>query len=421
MPRVAMISEHASPAARLGSTDAGGQNTYVDQVSRGVARLGYEVDVFTRADDPAELAIRTWGDGIRIVPVVAGPLRPIPKDSLWPHLGDFLASTERLAADSGPYDLIHANFWMSGWVGARLKRRWNVPFVETFHALGAVKRLHQGQADTSPPERPAAERAVLEAADCIIAQCPREVDELVAMYAADASRARIIPSGVDVERFFPIDQASARRELGLPLDERLVVYVGRLLPRKDVENVIRAIALLPSPSPASVRLLVVGGETEEAALDREPEMRRLLDVAAALGVRDRVTFVGRRPADRLRTYYSAADVFVSTPWYEPFGLTPLEAMACGTPAVCSAVGGITFTVADGVTGFLVPPREPGRLAERLARVLADEDLRRRLAQNARRRVEELFTWSTVATKTADVYQELLAGGAACHHHVRRNH
>lgn len=420
MPRIAMISEHASPVATLGSTDAGGQNVYVDQVSRGVARLGFEVDVYTRADDPREPIVRPWSDGVRVISVVAGPVAPIPKDAIWSYIDEFLASTERLAEQYGPYDLIHANFWMSGWVGAHLKRRWQVPLAQIFHALGAVKRQHQGDADTSPAERFQVERSVLRAADLVIAQCPNERDELVETYGADAARIRVIPSGVDVTRFFPIDQAEARRELGLPMDRRLMVYVGRVLPRKDVENVIRALALLRSRPLPPFGMLVVGGETEDARLDREPEMRRLIEVAEGLDVRDLVTFVGHRPSNLLRWYYSASDVFVSTPWYEPYGLTPLEAMACGTPAVCSAVGGITYTVADGVTGFHVPPRDPARLADRLELVLSDEPLRQRLARNARQRVEDLFTWATVSERTAEVYRELLSGVDRCTHQIESN-
>ena len=408
--RIAMISEHASPIAVPGSTDAGGQNVYVDQVSRGLARLGYEVDVYTRADDPAARVVRAHRDEVRVISVVAGPLAPIPKDEIWPHIGEFLTSAVGLARKHGPYDLIHTNFWMSGWVGARLKLQWRVPMVSIFHALGTVKRRHQGDADTSPGERCDVERGVLGAADRVIAQCPDEADELVAGYDADRSRVRVVPSGVDAQRFYPVPRTDARRELGLPLDERLIVYVGRVLPRKDVENLIRAVTRLRERMPFPFRLVVVGGETEGADLNREPEMRRLVQVAKGLGVGSLVTFVGRRPSDRLRWYYSAADVFASTPWYEPYGLTPLEAMACATPVVCSAVGGITFTVVDGVTGFLVPPREPGLLADRLALILQDEDLRGRMARNARQRVEEAFTWKTVAERTADVYEELLSGG-----------
>lgn len=452
MRRVAMISEHASPVATMGSADCGGQNVYVDQVSRGLARLGWQVDIFTRADTP-DLAPISWSEGVRILPVKAGPLAAIPKDDIWPHIEEFLQSAEDLFPRYGPYDLIHGNFWMSGWVGARLKQTHGIPLVQIFHALGAVKRKYQGVADTSPSDRLAAERFVVQSADLLLAQCPTERAELIELYDADPARVRIVPSGVDLERFYPVPRDEARRVLGLSSAERIAVYVGRLLPRKDVANVVEAFGLLmgqgadteagriggdqvegeclatlavrqpgrsawierPSQGGSRVagsqrrnyRLLVVGGETPDADLTREPEMRRLIARAAELGVGDRVTFVGRRPSDCLRWYYSAADVFVTTPWYEPYGLTPLEAMACGTPAVCSGVGGITFTVVDGETGYLVPPRRPDLLAEKLDLVLGDDIHRARLARNAWRRVQGEFTWATVAERTARVFAEVL--------------
>src|SRR5579883_890200 len=163
MPRIAMISEHASPIAVPGSTDVGGQNVYVDQVSRGLAGLGYLVDVYTRADDSSILPVRHHAPGVRVIAVTAGPRQPIPKDAIWSYIEEFRASTESLAREHGPYDLIHSNFWMSGWVGAQLKTQWRVPLVTIFHALGSVKQRHQGAADTSPSERCDVERGVLAA------------------------------------------------------------------------------------------------------------------------------------------------------------------------------------------------------------------------------------------------------------------
>jgi glycosyltransferase involved in cell wall biosynthesis len=415
MSRIAMISEHASPVATLGSTDCGGQNVYVDQVSRGVAKLGNRVDIYTRVDNPNQSRPFEWSDGVRVVPVRAGPARPIAKDVIWSHLDEFLANTRELMAALGPYDVIHGNFWMSGWVGAQLRRELDARFIQIFHALGAIKRLHQGEADTSPADRCEVERAVLDVADRVIAQCPAEVDDLVSLYGADTAKLRVVPSGVDLARFFPLDRNEARHELRLSPDERIVVYVGRLLPRKDVANLIEALAILRDHSVGlrrHVRLIVVGGETVGPILDQEPEMCRLIQLALARDVAPQVTFVGRKPSDYLRWYYSAADVFVTTPWYEPYGLTPLEAMACGIPVVCSGVGGITYTVADGVTGFLVPPRQPKPLADRLANVLADDKLRLALGRSARRRVVEDFSWSTVALRTAEVYRELARAATA---------
>lgn len=405
-----MISEHASPLATLGGEDAGGQNVYVDEVSRGLAKLGYAVDVFTRRDHPDRPEVVEHAPGVRVVHVAAGPPAVIKKDDFWPHMPRFLDEARRFSGRvAGGYALVHANFWMSGWVGSHLAATLSVPFVQTFHALGEVKRQHQGEADTSPAERIAVERGIVEAATRIIAQCPAEVDELVELYGADPGKIVVIPSAVNTAVFRPVDRARARRDLGWNEDELTLLYVGRVLPRKGIDNVVRALPLLRGRLPRPHRLVVVGGETPNADLEREPEMRRLAALAESLGVRDLVHFIGHRSSRELHRYYSAADVFVSTPWYEPYGLTPLEAMACGAPAVVSAVGGMKFTVVDGETGFHVSPNAPAQLADRLVRVLGEPALRRRLSDAARARVETLFTWPRVAAGVANLYDELLAG------------
>lgn len=406
--RIAMFSEHASPVALLGSEDAGGQNVYVDQVSRNVAALGFQVDVFTRRDCEELPDEMDWADGVRVVNLRAGPARFIKKDPLWVHMPPFrdrfleFARQRRL-----DYDLIHANFWMSGWVACQVKPVLDVPVVEIFHALGKVKRLHQGEADSSPEDRVVIEYGVIDDVDRIIAQCPNEMGELVGLYDADPSKIEVIPSAVDVQTFRPVSKERARQELGLDPDEWVVVYVGRMLPRKGIDNVLLAFARLARRAPAPMRLVIVGGETVDGDPMQTPEIRRLADIATLHEIRDRVVFTGKRPQDRLRVYYSAADVAVTTPWYEPFGLTPLEAMACGTPVIGSDVGGIQFTVADGETGFLVPARDPAALDRRLERLLADRSLARRMGRAARARVERLFTWQKVGERTAELYESML--------------
>jgi glycosyltransferase involved in cell wall biosynthesis len=220
----------------------------------------------------------------------------------------------------------------------------------------------------------------------------------------------VIPSAVNVEVYAPVERDEARRRIGLETDDPVVVYVGRMMRRKDVRNVVRAVARLVARGDARVRLLLVGGETVEPDPLTTPEIGELRRLAAELGIADRVIFTGKRQPSQLRDYYSAGDVAVTTPWYEPFGLTPLEAMACGRPVIGSAVGGITFTVADGETGFLVPPRDPDALADRLALLLADRELRQRMGRQARQRVEREFTWPVVAERTAALYTEVLHAG-----------
>jgi glycosyltransferase involved in cell wall biosynthesis len=406
--RIAFLSEHASPVALLGGEDAGGQNVYVDEVSRNLGRLGFAVDVFTRRDSAEAPEVLDWAPGVRIVNLAAGPSSFLAKDDLWPLMPDFRnAFLDFRQRSGGDYALLHGNFWMSGWVASDLRRRLRVPAVQTFHAMGKTKQRHQAEADTSPPERVAVELAVVRGVDRLIAQCPSERDELVDDYQAPEDKVAVIPSAVNVERFRPVPMAEARARLGLRQDEFLVVYVGRLLPRKDVRNVVRALALLASSTDQRVKLLVVGGQTTEPDPTATPEIGVLQRLAAELGVADRLQFTGKRQADVLRDYYSAGDVVVTTPWYEPFGLTPLEGMACGRPVVGSAVGGITFTIQDGVTGALVPPRDPAALAARLQSLLAQPQLRASMGRAARARVEQEFTWFTVAQRTGALYELLL--------------
>lgn len=406
--RIAMLSEHASPLALLGSEDAGGQNVYLDEVSRNLGALGYAVDIFTRRDSLRLPEIVEWAPGVRVVHVPAGPPAAIPKDAIWPHMPAFTRGIIDFMLRSGAhYDLLHGHFWMSGWAASRLRRHLGLPAVQIFHASGITKRRHQGVADTSPDERIAVEREVVAQVDRIIAQCPAEHAELVAEYGADTGRVSIIPSAVNTERFRPMAQATARRRIGLP-DDNLpaLVYIGRMLPRKDVRNLLHAAARLIHERGLMLRLLLVGGEQSAGSPDTG-ELGALRSLADELGIADQTIFFGQRQPDELRYYYGAGDVAVSTPWYEPYGLTPLEAMACGRPAVVSAVGGLTFTVQDGLTGLHVPPRDPERLAEALYGLLAEPRRLAEMGRAARARVEREFTWATTAHRTAALYEALL--------------
>ncbi|MFL6664895.1 MAG: glycosyltransferase family 4 protein [Rhizobacter sp.] len=408
--RIALVSEHASPLATIGSVDAGGQNIYVSHVARGLAAAGHDVDVLTRRDDPSLPAVVDMRPGVRVIHIDAGPPRFVPKEALLPHMPAFVRSAARLFQNSVPYDVVHANFFMSGLAALRLKELFGVPMVMTFHALGLVRREHQGNADGFPPERIEIERRIVREADRVIAECPQDKADLVRLYDADAQRISTVPCGVDLDVFAPAARAAARRDLGVRADEFVVLQLGRMVPRKGVDNVIRAIAQLDPAVPA--RLLVVGGESAEPDERATPEIGRLRRVARDCGVADKVTFVGHRQRDELRAYYAACDVFVTTPWYEPFGITPLEAMACGRPVIGSAVGGIQYSVVHGVTGLLVPPHDPAALAEGLTTLHGNPALANALGRAGVRRVRSLFTWDRVARELADVYETVRLPGRA---------
>jgi glycosyltransferase involved in cell wall biosynthesis len=406
---IALISEHASPLAAPGGVDCGGQNVYVGHVAAELAGAGHCVDVFTRRDDPAQPAVISGAPlpaGMRVIHVTAGPARFVPKESLLPLMPAF-CETVAAFARGAYYDVVHANFFMSGLAAMRLRERFGIPFVVTFHALGKVRRRFQGSADAFPPERIAIEDSLVVGADRIIAECPVDREDLIELYGADPRRIEVVPCGVDPDELSP-GSRRLRAGLGLGDDDFLVLQLGRLVPRKGIDNVVRGVAELKRRHGVDATLLVVGGESERPDPALTPEIGRLMAIAAEEGIAAQVHFAGRQPRRRLRDFYSAADVFVSTPWYEPFGITPLEAMACACPVIGAAVGGIRHSVVDGATGFLVPPKDPVQLAQRLAELQRDAGLRRAMGQRGHQRVRRHFTWRLVASQLARIYGEVAA-------------
>jgi glycosyltransferase involved in cell wall biosynthesis len=404
--RVAMISEHASPLAATGGVDAGGQNVYVAHTARQLASMGHEVDVFTRRDDASLPVVVRPHPGVRVIHVDAGPPRFVPKEALLPAMAPFAERVVAIAAAAEaagrPYGVAHAHFFMSGLVARRLKEACGVPFVATFHALGRVRLLHQPH-DGFPRERGVLEQSVIDDADAVIAECPQDACDLAQHYEVDAQRVTMIPCGFDPREFRSVARDAARRELGLPLDRPVLLQLGRMVPRKGVDDVIRALGILRREHGVDALLVVVGGESDAPDPRATPEIGRLMAVARDAGVVSAVRFEGRRRRDVIHRYYGAADVFVTTPWYEPFGITPVEAMACGVPVVGTRVGGIQYTVQDGRTGFLVDPKDPPGLAHRLAQMLSDPAIPRLFGRRARRRAYQLFTWRTVAEQLDALY------------------
>lgn len=390
--KIAMVSEHASPLAALGGVDAGGQNVHVAELSAALSRRGHEVDVYTRRDDAALPEHIDTADGYRVHHVPAGPAEPIPKDELLQYMGDFARYLDRRWAADRP-DVVHAHFWMSGVATQLAARHLNLPTVQTFHALGVVKRRHQGADDTSPPDRLKLEAMVARCATWVAATCTDEVFELMRL-GRSRSQTSVVPCGVDVDLFRP-DGPKAPR--GKP---HRIVTVGRFVPRKGFDVVIRAL-----PSVPNSELVIVGGP-DHAELTADPEAVRLRELARELGVEHRVKLYGAVARSDMPALLRSADVVACTPWYEPFGIVPLEAMACGVPVVASAVGGMLDTVVDDVTGRLVPPKRPDKVAEALNGLLRDEFLRQSLGAAGRDRARSRYTWDRIAADTLRVYDRV---------------
>ena len=395
-----MVSEHASPLAVLGGVDAGGQNVYVAALAQELARRGVEVVVHTRRDDASvprrvQMAPNVWVEHVN-----AGPPEPItnPIDTLLPFMDEFANELARAWALRRP-DVVHSHFWMSGRASLSAAGPLGIPVVHTFHALGVVKKRHQGAKDSSPPERIDEESRILDQANRIVATCSDEVFEL-ARLGGDVRRIRVVPCGVNVRSFRPEGPTEART----PGLHRLVV-VSRLVERKGVGNVVAALADLPD-----TELVVAGGPPREQ-LAREPEAARLMRIAQEAGVQDRVDFRGRLERHEVPPLLRSADAVVCVPWYEPFGIVPLEAMACGVPVVAAAVGGLIDTVVDGVTGIHVPPRRADAVVATARKLFADASLRASLGAAGVRRVRRLYTWERVAGAVLEVYDDVLPADA----------
>jgi glycosyltransferase involved in cell wall biosynthesis len=390
--RIAMVSEHANPLASVGGVDAGGQNVHVAALAGGLAERGHEVTVFSRRDSVRAPVRITAPEGYVVEHVPAGPPSDVPKDELlryMPEFADYLAARW----EEEPVDVVHAHFWMSGLASVEAARHLGIPVLQTFHALGTVKRRNQGDHDTSPSARISLERRLCRRVDGVIATCSDEVKELRAL-GLPARRARIIPCGVDTEAFRPM---VVRR----PERPRLLV-IGRIVERKGVGNAIEAVARVPG-----VELVVAGGAAP-GLLETDPEVVRLRDLAAGLGVADRVRFVGSVARADVPALMNSADVVVAVPWYEPFGIVPVEAMACGRPVLGSAVGGLLDTVVPGITGELVAPRRPDLLAEAVRGLVAAPSRRLAYGRAGRARAVSRYQWRQVTAETEDAYESVVS-------------
>ncbi|OOC53528.1 MULTISPECIES: glycosyltransferase [Nocardiopsis] len=387
--RIAMVSEHASPLAAISGEDAGGQNVHVAELATALAARGHEVAVYTRRTDAEKPDTVSMGPGVRVEHVRAGPAAPISKDELPRYMPEF-AQRLRAAWRIHRPDVVHAHFWMSGFASLRAANTLGLPVLQTFHALGTVKHRHQGSDDTSPVDRIPTERAVASQCDMVVATSTEERREL-GEWGVPPERVAVVPCGVDTSRFTPKGPAAARG------DRPRLLSLGRLVRRKGVDTVIRALAEVPE-----AELVIAGG----ADLDRlwtQPEAVRLRMVAERMGVEDRVRFLGCVDRYEVPALLRSVDAAVNVPWYEPFGISTVEAMACGVPVVASRVGGHVDTVVHGETGLLVPPRSPKRLGRAMRWLLSDEGSRSSFAEAAAERARERYSWAEVARRTEECY------------------
>lgn len=404
--RVAMLSVHTSPLARIGGPSAGGMNVYVRELACELARRGARVDIFTRQVTADEPHVAEVEPGVSVIALPCGPFGPLDKNALAPYLAGFATAVAEWTRDNRrTYDLIHAHYWLSGVVGQALRCRWDVPLLITFHTTAQAKNgAARTDAERETSARLLAEQRLVRQVDTVLAFNPQEKADLIWHYGAESGKVCVVPAGIDTALFSPGDRVMARRAVGMPDGVPGMLFVGRIDPIKGIDVLVDALCGLRSAlwQTAPPHLWLIGGGTND------PGAPALLEHARALNLLDSITFVGSVPHAELPPWYRAADVVAVPSLYESFGLVAVEAMASGTPVVASRAGGLTFTVDDGVSGLLVPPNDPPALTHALYDVLTDTTLRDHLGANAIHTAAS-FGWPAITDRLVHIYDRLVRG------------
>ena len=406
--RIAVISVDGDPSVEIGKEEAGGQNLYVRQVGEALAKQGWQVDMFTRSSDRQQASIVQHSPNCRTIRLVAGPQEFIPRDELYGYLPIFVQEFQKFQLESGcEYPLVHTNYWLSSWVGMELKKSQPLLQVHTYHSLAAVKYKSVSTIPTIAKTRLQVEKILLETADRVVATSPQEKEHIRSLVSSKGN-IDIISGGTDIEQFGSIARSTARRELGIAPETKVVLYVGSFDPGSGIETLVRAVSLSAVPK-ADLKLIIGGGWGAGESDGKERD--RIGSIVKELGLSDITSFPDGLSRDILPAYYAAADVCAVPSHYEPLGLVALEAMACGTPVIASDVGGLKYTVVPQETGLLAPPKNEAVFADAIDRLLGDSLWRQQLGHTARQRVETYFSWDRIASQLSQLYTQLLQQSA----------
>jgi D-inositol-3-phosphate glycosyltransferase len=409
---IAIISYHTCPLATLGGKDTGGMNVYVRDLTKYLGLLGIHADVFTRSqDEHVPHVLHDLGCGNRVVHVPAGPETPLPKMELTRYIPEFIRGINGFASSKGiKYDLVHSHYWLSGLAAKELAAKWNVPVIHMFHTLALLKnQIARTPSEIESDLRIEGEKEVIAIADKILASTPNEKVYLETLYATPPEKITIIPPGVDITRFYPIPADEAREFIGIPKDEKMLLFVGRIEPLKGIDILIKAIAQLRQSDVLSEcphYLYIIGGDPEPEKASLNHEMLRLQNLCKELGVGDLVLFLGKRDQDTLQYYYSAAEVVIMPSHYESFGMVALEAMACGTPVIATQVGGLQHLVQNERTGFTIPNDNVYVLEERLTQLICKPELREEMSSNSYAYARS-YAWDVITPQIIDLYQRTI--------------
>lgn len=395
--KIAMLSVHSCPLGMLGGESTGGMSVYIRELCRELGDRGHLVDVYTRAHDPGHDRITRMGRNTRLIHLRAGEETEADKLAIYPHLDAFTGEVEDFRKSQGlHYDLIHSHYWLSGLVGNRLQHRWGIPHVTMFHTLGAVKNAI-GVGGKEPGLRIEGEKMLTRECHRIIAATEREKRDLIDYYGTSRSSISVVPCGVNLGLFRPVDKEIARPRVGFD-GEGIILFVGRVVPIKGIDKLLMALTHLEES--LQPRLVVIGGDEGSRA-----ELEKLRTLSRSIQVQDSVTFLGLVKQEMLPYYYSAADMCVIPSYYESFGLVALESLACGTPVVATRVGGMERILGENGAGFVVANNDPDQLAEKISLLFSKSKHQRERSSRIRDTVTK-FSWSNTAEGILREYESL---------------
>ncbi|OGN99562.1 MAG: hypothetical protein A2Y90_06280 [Chloroflexi bacterium RBG_13_52_12] len=401
--KIAMLSAHSCPVGDLGAKDTGGMSVYIRELARELGKMGHTIDVYTRIHDPADPLMESMGPNARLIHLRAGKEQTIQKMAVYFSLPEFTFNLENFWQDNGlKYDIIFSHYWLSALVGKYLQQKYRIPYISMYHTLGAVKNAI-GIGEGEPALRIVAEKETVENSRRIIVATEKEQRDLTLYYDALPEKVGIVPCGVNMELFKPVDKTSARQKLSLK-DDKILLFVGRIDPLKGIDQLVKAIPLLKNHD--GLRLIVIGGDEGSRA-----EVEKLQKLCDELNISDRVTFQGLIKQDRLPYFYSAADVCVVPSYYESFGLVPLESLACGTPVVATDVGDLKNIIKHDESGYIVPDNSPDKLAAAVSLMLDRPARDMESALSIRASVSK-WDWANIAEQVAGEMQSVLDGWLA---------
>jgi len=392
--RIAMLAAHSCPVGDLGAKDTGGMSVYIRELARELGKKGHSIDVYTRVHDPADPRVEDLAEGVRLIHLKAGKEAKVHKMDVYFSLPEFTFNLENYWKDNGlQYDIVFSHYWLSALVGKYLQQKWQIPYLTMYHTLGAVKNAI-GIGEGEPALRIVSEKDTVRDCQRIIVATEKEKQDLVRFYSALPDKVGVVPCGVNMELFKPVDKMSARHKLGLT-DEIILLFVGRVDPLKGIDQLLKAMPLMKNHD--GLRLIIIGGDERS-----EAEVEKLQKLSQELHIQGSVTFQGLIKQDRLPYFYSAADVCVVPSYYESFGLVPLESLACGTPVVATDVGDLKNIIRQGETGYVIADNAPGNIAASIASILSKppRDTESTLAIRAS---VSRFNWANIAE---DVVREL---------------